>query len=154
MAGGGRGGPVVFPHPDDDDAGRLLDNVGSTNANEGDNDDTPLPPPKNNGDAPRGEGGRDDDGAGRRRDGGGGEQGRGCKRDERDERDERDRSSGSAQSACGGGDGDMVVVLCIEQILLYCMHLPSEISADICADIWSRQQISLPIEDILHRNQY
>jgi len=46
MAGGGRGGPVVFPHPDDDDAGRLLDNVGSTNANEDDNDDTPSPPPK------------------------------------------------------------------------------------------------------------
>jgi hypothetical protein len=46
MEGGGRGGPVVFPHPNDDDAGRLLDNVGSTNANDDDNDDTPRPPPK------------------------------------------------------------------------------------------------------------
>ena len=65
MAGGGRGGPVVFPHPDDDDAGRLLDDVGSTNANDDDdNDDTPPPPPENEGNAPRGEGGRDDDGAG------------------------------------------------------------------------------------------
>ncbi len=64
MAGGGRGGPVVFPHPDDDNAGRLLDNVGSKNANDDDNDDTPSPPPENDGVAPRGEGGRDDDGAG------------------------------------------------------------------------------------------
>ncbi len=47
MAGGGRGGPVVIPHPDNDD-------IGSTNAN--DNDDTPSPPQKNNGDIPRGEG--------------------------------------------------------------------------------------------------
>jgi len=46
MAGGGRGGPVVFPHPDDDDTGRLLDDVGSMNANDDDNDDTPPPPPK------------------------------------------------------------------------------------------------------------
>jgi hypothetical protein len=74
MAGGGRGGPVVFPHPNDDaswaptngvtttlpegkdivvfphpnddNAGRLLDKVGSTNANDDDNDDTPRPPPK------------------------------------------------------------------------------------------------------------
>jgi hypothetical protein len=36
MAGGGRGGPVVFPHPDDDDAGRLLDDVGSKNTNDDD----------------------------------------------------------------------------------------------------------------------
>jgi len=86
MAGGGRGGHVVFPHPDDEEAGRLLDDVGSTNANDHDNNYTPP--------APRGEGGRDDDGAGRQHDGGGGEQGRG--RDERDERDELDRSSGSA----------------------------------------------------------
>ena len=64
MAGGGRGGPVVFPHPDDDDAGRLLDDVGSTNANDDDNDDNPPVPPENEGNAPRGEGGRDDDGAG------------------------------------------------------------------------------------------
>ena len=47
MAGGGRGGPVVFPHPDnDDDVGRLLDKVGSTNANDDDKNDTPSPPPK------------------------------------------------------------------------------------------------------------
>jgi hypothetical protein len=46
MAGGGRGGPVVFPHPDKDDSGRLLEDVGSTNANDDDNDDTPPPPPK------------------------------------------------------------------------------------------------------------
>ncbi len=46
MAGGGRGGPVVFPHPDDDDTGCLLDDVGSMNANDDDNDDTPSPPPK------------------------------------------------------------------------------------------------------------
>ncbi len=65
MAGGGWGGHAVFPHPDDEEAGRLLDEVGSTNANDNDNDDTPAPPPKNYGDAPRGEGGRDDDGAGR-----------------------------------------------------------------------------------------
>ena len=69
MVGGGRGGPVVFPHPDDDDAGRLLDNVGSTNTNDDNNDDTPPPPPENDCDAPRGEEGRDGDGAGRRRDG-------------------------------------------------------------------------------------
>ncbi len=91
MAGGGRGRHVVFPHPDDEEAGRLLDNVGSTNVNDEDNDDTPPPPPpENDGDAPRGEGGRDDEHAGRQRDGGGGEQGCG-----RNERDERDRSSGS-----------------------------------------------------------
>ena len=64
MAGGGRGGPVIIPHPDNDDAGCLLDDVGSTNANDDDNDDTPPPPPENDGDAPRGEGGRDDNGAG------------------------------------------------------------------------------------------
>ena len=46
MAGGGRGGPVIFPHPDDDDAGHLLDNVGSTNANDDDNDDIPPRPPR------------------------------------------------------------------------------------------------------------
>ena len=46
MAGGGWGGPVVFPHPDNDDTGRLLDDVGSTNVNDDDNDDTPSPPPK------------------------------------------------------------------------------------------------------------
>jgi hypothetical protein len=46
MAGGGRGGHVVFPHPDNEEAGRLLDDVGSTNANDDDNDDTPPPPPK------------------------------------------------------------------------------------------------------------
>jgi hypothetical protein len=114
MAGGGWG------HPDDDDAGRLLDDMGSTNANDDDNDDTPPPPPENDGDAPWGEGGRDDDGARRGHDGG--EQGRGC---ERDERDEHDRSSGSAQSECGGGDGDIGVVLCIEHITLYRTHLPS-----------------------------
>jgi hypothetical protein len=47
MAGGGRGGRVVFPHPDDEEAGHLLDDVGmgSTNANDDDNDDTPPPPP-------------------------------------------------------------------------------------------------------------
>jgi hypothetical protein len=28
MAGGGRGWHVVFPHPDDEEAGRLLDDVG------------------------------------------------------------------------------------------------------------------------------
>jgi hypothetical protein len=54
MVGGGRGGHAVFPHPDDEEAGRLLDDVGSTNANDDDNDDTPPPPPKNDGDAPRG----------------------------------------------------------------------------------------------------
>ncbi len=43
MAGGGRGGHVVFPHPDNEEAGRLLDDMGSTNANDDDNDDTPLP---------------------------------------------------------------------------------------------------------------
>ena len=91
MAGGGRGGHVVFLHPDDKEAGRLLDDVGSTNTNNDDKDNIPPPPPKNDGDAPRGEVGWDDDGAGRRRDGGSGEQGRG-----RDERDEFDRSSGSA----------------------------------------------------------
>ena len=64
MVGGGRGGPVVFPHPDDGNAGRLLDNVGSMNANDDDNDDTPPPPPENEGNAPRGDGGRDDDGGG------------------------------------------------------------------------------------------
>jgi hypothetical protein len=48
MAGGGRGGHVVFPHPDNEEAGRLLDDVGSTNANDDDNDDTPPPPPENN----------------------------------------------------------------------------------------------------------
>ena len=63
MAGGGRGGPVVFPHPDEDNAGHLLDDVGSKNANDDDNGDTPAPP-ENNGIAPWGEGGRDDDGAG------------------------------------------------------------------------------------------
>ena len=94
MVGGGRGGPVVFPHPDDDDAGRLLDDVGSTNANGDDNDHTPPSPLKNNDNAPRGEGGWDANGAGQRHDGGGGEQGR--SRGERDERDERDRSWGSA----------------------------------------------------------
>ena len=46
MAGGGRGGPAVFPQPDDDDAGHLLDNVGSMNVNDNDNDDTPPPPLK------------------------------------------------------------------------------------------------------------
>ena len=46
MAGGGRGGHIVFPHPDNDNAGRLLDNVGSTNANDNDNNNTPLPPPR------------------------------------------------------------------------------------------------------------
>ena len=95
MVGGGRGGPVVFPHPDDDnDAGRLLDKVGSTNKNDDDNNDTPSHPPKNDVDAPWGEGCRDDDGVRRQRDGGGGEQG--CGRNERDERDDRDRSLGSA----------------------------------------------------------
>ena len=65
MVGGGWGGPVVFPHPDDDNTGRLLDDMGSTNANEhDDNDDTPPPPPENDGYAPRGEGVWDDDGAG------------------------------------------------------------------------------------------
>ncbi len=57
MAGGGRGGPVVFPHPDDDVAGRLLDNVGSTNANNDDNDDTPPPPPRKRRRRPTGGGG-------------------------------------------------------------------------------------------------
>ena len=46
MTGGGRGGPVLFPHPDDDDAGLLLDDVESTNANDNDNDKPPPPPPK------------------------------------------------------------------------------------------------------------
>ena len=123
MAGGGWGGPVIFPHhPDNDDAGRLLDDMGSTNANDDDNDDTPpRPPPENGGDAPRGAGGQDDNGAGRRRDGGGGEQG--CGRDEHDECDKRDRSSGSARSACDGGD--MVVVPRAENIVWYCTHLSS-----------------------------
>ena len=43
MAGGGRGGHVIFPHPDNEEAGRHLDDMGSTNANDDDNDDTPLP---------------------------------------------------------------------------------------------------------------
>ncbi len=47
MVGGRRGGPVVIPHLDNDDAG-------STNAN--DDDDTPRPPPQNDGDALWGEG--------------------------------------------------------------------------------------------------
>jgi hypothetical protein len=49
MAGGGRGGHVVFPHPDDEEARRLLNDVGmgSTNMNDDDNNDTPPPPPKN-----------------------------------------------------------------------------------------------------------
>jgi hypothetical protein len=47
MAGGGRGGPVVIPHPDEDDAR-------STNANN--NVNAPLLPPKNNGNALQGEG--------------------------------------------------------------------------------------------------
>ena len=58
--GEGHGGP----HPDGKKSGRLLDDVGSTNANDDNNDDTPPPPPKNDGDAPWGEGGREDDGAG------------------------------------------------------------------------------------------
>ena len=62
MAGGGRGGPVVFPHPDEDDAGRVLDDVGSKNANDDDNDDTPPPPPRKQQRRPAGGGG-----AGRRR---------------------------------------------------------------------------------------
>jgi hypothetical protein len=49
MAGGGRGGPVIIPHPNDNDAG-------STNAN--DNNNAPPPPQKNDGNAPRGEGDR------------------------------------------------------------------------------------------------
>ena len=64
MAGGGRGGHVVFPYPNDDDAGRLLDNMGSTNANDADNDDKAPAPLENGGDAPWGKGGQDDDGAG------------------------------------------------------------------------------------------
>jgi hypothetical protein len=44
-------------------------------------------------------------------------------RDKRDERNERDRSSGSARSAWGGGD--MVVVPREDNIIVYCMHLPS-----------------------------
>jgi hypothetical protein len=40
--GEGHGGP----HPDGKKSGRLLDDVGGTNANEDDNDDTPPPPPK------------------------------------------------------------------------------------------------------------
>ena len=76
MAGGGWGGHIVFPHPDDKEAGHLLDDVGGTNANDDDSNDTPpSPPPENNGDAPRGEGGRDDDGAGRQRDGSSGVKG-------------------------------------------------------------------------------
>ncbi len=47
MVGGGRGGPIVIPHPDKDDAR-------STNTN--DNDDAPPPPPENDGNAPREEG--------------------------------------------------------------------------------------------------
>ena len=43
MTGCGRGGPVIFPHPDDDNAGRLLDDVGRTNMNDDDNNDTPRP---------------------------------------------------------------------------------------------------------------
>jgi hypothetical protein len=46
MAGGGRRGPVVIPDPDDDNAGRLLDNAGSRNMNNDDNNDAPPPPPK------------------------------------------------------------------------------------------------------------
>jgi hypothetical protein len=49
MAGGRRGGPIVIPHPDDNDAGHLLDNAGSTNAKDNDSNDAPLPPPQNNG---------------------------------------------------------------------------------------------------------
>ena len=45
MTGGGRVGPVVIPHPDNDDARRLLGDVGSMNANNDDNDDTPPAPP-------------------------------------------------------------------------------------------------------------
>jgi hypothetical protein len=48
MAGGGRGGPILIPHPDND-------NAGSTNANN--NNDAPSPPPENDGNAPRGGGG-------------------------------------------------------------------------------------------------
>ena len=47
MAVGGRGGPVVFPHSDDNDAGCLLDDMGSTNANDNDSNDTPPPSPEN-----------------------------------------------------------------------------------------------------------
>ena len=55
MAGGGWGGPVIFPHhPDNDDAGRLLDDMGSTNANDDDNDDTPPRPPPKTAATPRG----------------------------------------------------------------------------------------------------
>jgi hypothetical protein len=64
MAGSGRGGPVIISHPDNNDAGCLLDDAGSTDAKDDDNNDAPLPPPKNDGDAPRGEGGWDNDGAG------------------------------------------------------------------------------------------
>jgi len=45
MAGGGRGGPVVFPHPDDDNTEHLLDDMGSTNVNDDDNNDIPPAPP-------------------------------------------------------------------------------------------------------------
>ena len=63
MTGCGRGGPVVFPHPDDNNAGHLLDDVGRANVNDDDNNGTPPPHSENDGDAPWGEGGQDDDGA-------------------------------------------------------------------------------------------
>ena len=105
----------------------------------------PPPPPEYDGDTPRGEGGRDDDGAGRRRDGGGGEQGRG--RNERDKHDKRDRSSGSARSACGGGNMAVVpradkIVWCIVYALTHKYLQMIPVDYYICADIWSRQQIS------------
>jgi hypothetical protein len=44
VVGGGREGPVIIPHPDDDDVGHLLNNVGSTNVNNDNSNNAPLPP--------------------------------------------------------------------------------------------------------------
>ena len=138
MAGGGRGGHVIFPHPDDEEAGHLLDDVGSTNANDDDIDDTPPPPPKNDGDAPRREGGRDDDAA--------------VKLASRDAvatnatnaknaigpRGARDLCAG-AETGCIVPRADNIIDYCIVRTL----HKYLQISADICrylvtpADIWS-----------------
>ena len=46
MAGSGRGGHILFLHFDNDNAGCLLDDMGSTNVNDDDNNNTPPPTPK------------------------------------------------------------------------------------------------------------
>ena len=142
MKGGGRGGPAIFPHPDDDDARCLLDGVGSTNTNDDKTTTPPHPPPKTMA-TPRG--------------------GRGAGTTTVPDDDvtavaaSRDTVATNATNATneigprGARDLRAAVEtswsLCLEQIIL-CgivrtyLHKYLQIPADICADIWSRQQIS------------